>query len=153
VSDLGFTRSDLFSITTAEQAEFPAAVHGLLSADSYPRAGNNLLAPLTQHAACTLARATFTLHHYHRYDPLCWLGGAYLMPVPTEFGTDASGITAPWTTHDLLLDWDWRAICSQLMNAILGSVLDVSGNLDRRHGTGSTWLETGRRGQRTAAGR
>jgi hypothetical protein len=140
----------------AGQAQLTTAVRGLLSADGYPSASGHPLAPRTRDADHTLVEAAFTLHHCHRHDPLCWLGGVYLMPIPPESGTGPTGVTVSWATHDLLLNWDWRAICSrtcQLMNAAPGSVLDLFGDLDRRHGTGSTWLETGHRGQRTEAGR
>ena len=156
MSDPAFTRSDLFSIPATEQAELAAAVRGLLSADSYLPADNNPLAPLTRDVARTLVEAAFTLHHCHRYDLLCWLGGVCLMQIPAESGTGPSGIAVSWATHDLLLDWDWRVTYShacQLMNAVPGSVLHAFGYLDRQRGTGGTCLVTSHRGQRTEAGR
>ena len=156
MSDHRFTRPDLFSIPAAVQAECAAAIRGLLSADSYPSASDHPLAQQTRDVARTLGGAAFTLHHCHRHEPLCWLGVVCRMPIPRESGTGRTGITVSWTTHDLLLNWDWCATCShtcQLMNTVPGSVLDVCRDLDRRHGTGNTWLETGHRGQRTEARR
>jgi hypothetical protein len=156
MSDPGFTRPDLFSIPAAEQAQLTTAVRGLLSADSYPSACDHPLAPRTRDADRTLVEAAFTLHHCHRHDPLCWLGGAYPMPIPPESGTGPTDVRVSWATHDLLTGWDWCATYShtrQLTNAVPGSVLDVFGELDRRRGIGSTCLETSHRGQRMETGR
>jgi hypothetical protein len=156
VSDLGVTRSDLFSIPAAGQVQLTTPARDLLSADSYPSASGHPLETRTRDADRTLVEAAFMLHRCHPHDPLCWLGGVYPMPIPPASGTGPTGVTVSWAIHDLLLNWDWRAICSrtcQLINAVPGSVLDLFGDLDRRHGTGSTWLETGQPGQRTEAGR
>ena len=157
MSDPGFTRPDLCSIrAAAEQAEFAGAARGLLSADGYPLAEDNPLAPLARDVARTLVEAGFTLHHCDRYDPLWRLGGVCLMPIPAESGTGRSAIAISRTTHDLLPDQDWRATCShtcQLLNAALGSVLHAFRYLDRQRGTGGACLVTGHRGQRTEAGR
>jgi hypothetical protein len=157
MSDPGFTRPDLCSIpAAAEQAEFAGAARGLLSTDGYRQAGDDPLAPLAHDVACALVEAGFMLYPCHRHDPLCWLGGVCLMPIPAESGTGRSGIAVSRTTRDLLPGWDWRATCSptcQLMNAVPGSVLHASGYLDRQPGTGGACLVTGHRGQRTEAGR
>ncbi len=68
--DPGFTRPDLFSIPAGEQAEFAGAARGLLSADSYPPAGDDPPAPLARDGARTPVEAGFTLRHCDRYDPL-----------------------------------------------------------------------------------
>ena len=96
------------------------------------------------------------MHHCDRYDPLCWLGGVCLMPIPAESGTGRSAIAVSRTTHDLLFDGDWRAACShacQVVNAVPGSVLRAFGYLDRQRGTGGACLVSGHRGRRTEAGR
>jgi hypothetical protein len=157
MSDPAFTRPDLFSIrAAAEHAGFADAVRGLLSADDYPLAGDDPLAPLARDAARTPVEAGFTLHYRHEYDLLYWHSGVYLMHIPAESGTGHSGIPVSWTTHDLLPNWDWRATYShtrQLMNAAPDSVLHAFGYLNRQLGTAGTCLVTGHRGQRTEAGR
>jgi hypothetical protein len=157
MSDPAFIRPDLFSIPAAEQAELATAVCGLLSADSYRPAGNNPVAPPTRDVVRTLAEAGFTSHYCHRYDLLALLARrACLMPITAESGTGPSGKAGSWTTHDLLLDWDWPVACShtcQLMNATPGSGLHAFGYLARQRGTGGPCLATGHRGQRTEAGR
>jgi hypothetical protein len=53
MSDPAFTRSDLFSIPAAEQAELATAARGLLSVGSYPPVVKNPLAPLIRDVAHT----------------------------------------------------------------------------------------------------
>jgi hypothetical protein len=54
MSDSGLTRPDLCSIrAAAEQAEFAGPARGLLSADGYPPAGDDPLAPLARDVART----------------------------------------------------------------------------------------------------
>lgn len=157
MSGPGFTRPDLCSIRAATgQAESVGAVRDLLSADGYSLAGDYPLAPLARDAARTLVEAGFTLHHRDRHDPLHRLHGARLMPIPAESSTSRSTIAGSRTSHDLLLDSDWRATRSharQLVNEVPGGVLHVLWYLDRQRDTAGACQVTSHRGQRAEAGR
>jgi hypothetical protein len=159
MSDPGFTRPDLAPLhAAASQAEFAEAVRGLVSADGYPLADDDPLAPLARDVARSLVEAGFTLHHCDRHDPLYRLGGVCLMPIPAESGTGYSGIAVSWTTHNLLLfDWDRYGTYHrtlQLMNATLAGILHAFGYSVQQLGTGGAWLVTDHCAQKaTGAGR
>jgi hypothetical protein len=86
------------------------------------------------------------------------LGGACLLPVSRDYGTDnPAGVVVSWTTHDLLvLDWDrwveYRSVID-VMNQALADVLVALGYQVRPSGQGGASLVTGRESDRRAASR
>jgi hypothetical protein len=155
-TDLG--QPDLAALRAAAgDAKFAEADAGLVSACGYPLAGTGPLAPLARDLARSLTEAGFTLHHCVTHDPLYQLSRVCLLPVPAEPGAGRSGISVPWTTHDLLLRDQRRhrvyRDTHQAMNAALGRVLAAFGYQVAQFGSGGAWLVTGRRRRRTGAGR
>ena len=66
----GFTRPNLCSKrAAARQAEFADAARGPLSADSYPLAADDPLAPRPHHAARTLIKASAQRAFGYPYQP------------------------------------------------------------------------------------
>jgi hypothetical protein len=158
MSDPGFTRPDLCSIRViASRAESAEAARGVLSADGYPLAGDDPLAPLARDVARTLIEAGVTLRHCDRHDPLYRSGGVRLMPIPAESGTGRSGIAASWTARNLLMPGRDRYGTyrrpHQLVTAAPGGVLGGFAYSVQQSGADGAWLVTGRRGKRTEAGR
>ncbi len=158
MSDPGFTRPDLCSIRViASCAEFAGAARGVLSADGYLLADGDPLAPLARDVARTVVEAGFTLHHCDRHDLPYWYGGVRLMPIPAESGTGRSGIAASRTARNPLMPgWDRHGTYRRphrLVNAAPGGVPGGFAYSVQQSGTDGAWLVTGRRGQRTEAGR
>jgi hypothetical protein len=154
-TDLG--QPDLAALRAAVRAEFADAEARLLNRCGYRLGGADPLAPLAREIARSLTEAGLTLHHCAARDPLYRLGGVCLLAVPAEAGTNHSGISVSWTTHDLLLRDQSRYgtyhDTHQAMNAALGRVLRAFGYRVTRFGTGGAWLVTGRREKGTGAGR
>jgi hypothetical protein len=102
------------------------------------------------------SEAGLTLHHCATHDPLYRLGGVCLLAVPPEAGTGPGGISASWTTHDLLLTDQYRFRIArdthQAMNVALGSVLTAFGYQVAPIASSGAWLVTGRRTRGTGAG-
>jgi hypothetical protein len=102
------------------------------------------------------SEAGLTLHHCATHDPLYRLGGVCPLAVPPEAGTGPGGISASWTTHDLLLTDQYRFRIArdthQAMNVALGSVLTAFGYQVAPIASSGAWLVTGRRTRGTGAG-
>jgi hypothetical protein len=139
----------------AGDAEFAEAVARPVSS-GYPLADAG---PLARDLARSLTEAGFTLHHCATYHLLYRLGGVCLLPVPAEARTRQGGISASWTSHDLLLR-DQRRYRTyrdthQAMNAALGHIQTAFGYqvCIAPFGSGGAWLVTGHRTHGTEAGR
>ena len=158
MSGPGFTRPDLCSIRAIDsRAEFADAARGVPSADGYTLPDDAPLVPLARDVARTVVKAGSTVHHCDRHDPLYWLCGVHLMPIPAESGTGRSGIAVSWTAGNLLMPgwdrYDTYRRTRQLVNAAPGGVLGGFGYSVQQFGADGAWLVTGHRGQRTEAGR
>jgi hypothetical protein len=140
----------------AGNAEFAEAGARLLESCGYRLGDADPLAPLALDVARSFTEAGLTLRHCATYDPLCRLGGVCLLAVPPETGTGPGGISASWTTHDVLLTDQYRFRIArdthQAMNVALGSVLTAFGYQVAPLGSSGAWLVTGRRTRGTGAG-
>lgn len=148
-TDLG--QRDLAAVHDADgNAEF-ADAEARLGSSEYPLADG----PLALDLARSLTETGLSLYHSAAHDPLYWLGGVCLLPVPAEAGTAQSGIFVSWTTHDLLLRDQHRYRAHQdahrAMNAALGRILAAFGYQVAPSGSGGAWLDTGRLSWRTEA--
>ena len=156
MSDLSFTRPDPCSIRAAtRQVELADAVRGWLSADGYPLAGGDPLAPMARDATCALMAAGFMLHHHDRYHALHRIHGVCLVPVPAKSGTHAARARSPRppvTCCSIGTGATCNRTC-QLVSATPGSVLHAFGYLDRQRDTAGPRFVADHRGERTEAGR
>ena len=140
----------------AGTAELAQAASGLLSIDGCRPADDDPLAPLGRDIARSVTEAGLPPHHRPRNHPPYRIGGACLLAVPAESGTDR-GIAVSWTAHNLLLRdrdrYGTGAGIRQAMNTSPGIVLRAFGYLVTPIGPGGAWLVTGHRDDDPGAGR